>query len=216
MKRVSIKAPRRFLAKDKRFAVSNEKHRAGLEEGRRLFNRVLNEELGNQGLKLPESARDTWIVSQDMGLLRPLWKAANPPRVRRPKRMLIAHDILTLQEYGELLRPRIRELERSPGGLTNDKLEEMMKDPKLPEFPRETELFHTSREVVQGLMGPKDINVFQVRNRKQGKHLATVIHVGPNAPVEKVRRLVRLLLEDPTGWRARLALEAEELKALPQ
>jgi hypothetical protein len=51
------------------------------------------------------------------------------------------------------------------------------------------------------MMHPTEAYAFPVSD-KRGTHVATVIHVGPKASRQKVQRLVKSLIKDPTGYDA--------------
>lgn len=60
-----------------------------------------------------------------------------------------------------------------------------------------------SRDVVRDLMDPEEAYALPVSDC-QGRHLATIIHVGPDAREGDIRRLTRSLIKDPSGRDASL------------
>ena len=58
--------------------------------------------------------------------------------------------------------------------------------------------FRTERELVNHMMHPREAHALPVFDAK-GAHLATVIHIGPEASQAQIRKLARNLILDPIG-----------------
>jgi|GEM_PF-6628925 len=125
--------------------------------------------LGEQlaGAEIPDRYRSKWVISRDFGQLRELWQLAHDFKKKDIYAPIVGHDILLLQE-AKAGRP----LPKKPG------------------------LFLDNETIVNTMMHPKDAYAFPVRDRR-GNHLATVIHVGPEASDARIRRLARKLISDP-------------------
>ena len=84
-------SPNRWCLASEENAFTSREYRQRLSEARGLFNRVLSEELHKAGKQTPNQ---DWIVSEDLGLLVPLWQRLVEEYETGP---LIAHDILALR-----------------------------------------------------------------------------------------------------------------------
>lgn len=153
--------------------MATPEYRARLSKGREKFFKVLDNELKARNKTIPESIRSKWVVSEDLGRLNELWEAG------------LAKDKYTIAN-APIVGNDILALQ---GHSAKGK-------------PLQPILFRTKEDIVDIMMHPKEVHAFPVSDRR-GNHLATVIHVGPDAPPGKVRRLARLLIKDPNGFEAR-------------
>jgi len=81
-----------------KYSLGSREHRAGLVKGRRLFNRILQEELKGKNASISDSARSKWVVSEDFGRLRNLWQMLQHPKKKIAYPPVIAQEILAMQD----------------------------------------------------------------------------------------------------------------------
>ncbi len=145
-------------------ALTPRAYRIRLAQARTRFNRVLGEEEGRTGVRVPAKVKQKWRVGRDWGTYRTLWQKVKGV----PAPLPLAGDIIKLQD-------------RRSGRQTE-----------------KTGYFHTEKRVIDDMMSPREAHALPVFDA-DGQHLATVIHVGPDATQAQMRRLARELIRDPTG-----------------